>query len=96
MTFSPYALLQSSRPKPPQTITTHYDLYSLSGQSSVRDTPVQEPLPASPEQAITPPAAKRTHYIADIHARHTGAMRQARQLSLPLSSATIPSSSQLP
>lgn len=76
---SPYALLQASKPKPPHTMTTQYDLFSLgTGQSehtAQQTIPPAEPMPA---QSTAPPARK-THYIADIHARHAGAMKHTRQ-----------------
>ena len=85
MSVSPYALLKASKPKPPQTMTTSYDLYSLLGEESNSDMPRQQQPAPSPGQtapdAAAQPASKRTHYIADIHARHTDAMRHARQQS---------------
>ncbi len=86
MSLSPYALLKASIPKPPQTITTDYDLYSLAGSSAAADASAQkaQPVPSVKPQAVIAPAPGRTHYIADIHARHTGAMRQARQQSAQL------------
>lgn len=76
---SPYALLQASKPKPPNTTTTQYDLFSLGNRQSERiaqqEAPPASPIPA---QSAAPPARK-THYIADIHARHAGAMQHTRQ-----------------
>ena len=85
MVPSPYALLCASKPKPPQTVTTEYDLYSLSLPAAADSLPLQEPAVtmSMPTQSASP-AAKRTHYIADIQARHTSAMRQASQTSRPL------------
>lgn len=90
--ISPYALLCASKPKQPRSITTPYDLFSLSqtGGAPQSAPPQQEAAPAAnmPARGQSEPAAlspaKRTHYIADIHARHANAMRRAPQSSNPL------------
>lgn len=86
MTISPYVLLKASIPKPAQTVTTTYDLYSLTNKSAVSDASFQHTPPTAsiPLHADIPSSAKRTHYIADIHARHTDAMRQTRQQTTQL------------
>ena len=77
---SPYELLCSCKPSPPRTTVTPYDLFSAV-QAHAADAPamperVPEPAPASsPEPPILPPV-HRTHYIAQINARHDQAQRQ--------------------
>lgn len=79
MSPSPYALLQASKPKPPKSVTTEYDLLSLAQN--------HPPIDALPEKKTSEPAQprpfapplKRTHYISEIHARHAGASRSAHQ-----------------
>jgi len=88
MALSPYALLRASKPKPPQTVTTSYDLYSLSLPAAVSPdvpTPQTDAVnPTTPEQSTASPPPRRTHYIADIHARHTSALRHTPQDTRPL------------
>ena len=82
--ISPYALLRASKPKPAPTVITPYDLYS-----AAQAHPYQPEQPAPP--SAEPPVPRhdyaparplpripsgRTHYIADIHARHNQAMRR--------------------
>lgn len=85
MTLSPYALLKAAKPKQPKSVTTQYDQFSLSQKNSSGTAPVDlehHPVnpglstPAVPPMPLPP---KRTHYISDIHARHTGASRVAHQ-----------------
>lgn len=75
--ISPYELLCASRPKPNSSIVTAYDLYSKALNES--HTPsIHHPASLSSEDAVfsqMPHAMKRTHYIADIHARHNAANR---------------------
>ena len=79
---SPYALLQASKPKPVPTLVTPYDLYSAAQteHSAVHqyDVSTAESLTGtdqtsnqSTQKSISP---RRTHYIADIHARHNQAL----------------------
>ena len=79
MYTSPYALLLSCKPKPPKTVTTEYDLLSLAQNDPptgmVPPKKIIEPAQSKP----LPPPIKRTHYISEIHARHAGANRSARQ-----------------
>lgn len=89
--ISPYALLCASKPKPTPTIVTAYDLYSQAQcgeQTAVSHPPVPSPVrPAPPavQPAQNPPAsARRTHYIADIKARHSAAIRRAPMQNQPL------------
>ncbi|MBQ8620440.1 MAG: hypothetical protein IJ418_23435 [Clostridia bacterium] len=85
MPFSPYALLRASKPNPPASYAAQYDLYSLAHSANPpgSDEAAHKPAsaPAIQAQSALPPSppAKKTHYIADIHARHTRAMRQAPQ-----------------
>ncbi|MBE5800099.1 MAG: hypothetical protein E7321_09155 [Clostridiales bacterium] len=91
--ISPYALLCQSKPKPVYTPPTPYDLYSLTVRerqtadditpdstsffgSSGSQTPITADPPLNP--------GRRTHYIADIHARHSAAFQHSPQSSRPL------------
>lgn len=76
--ISPYALLCASRPHAPASFTTPYDRrsaeISTSGCADNQENASRQPLKdadisASPSDAF--PQQRRTHYIADIHARHT-------------------------
>lgn len=81
--ISPYALLCASKPQPAPTITTPYDLYSMAHLSSHDAAFPSNSTSVSAEEL--PPISKpvhtnstyvpphRTHYLADIHARHTAA-----------------------
>ena len=83
--ISPYALLKACKPK---GVSHHqpgaYDLFSSAAQNYKSDVE-EKPLSAhSPEQSAAasrhvPPHEKKTHYIADIHARHSTAERRAGQ-----------------
>ena len=82
--LSPYALLCASKPKPVPTLVTPYDLYSitqfsasdavLNSPSSFEPTSQNQPKSDSTRNSLSYPPLKRTHYIADIHARHTAAI----------------------
>lgn len=68
---SPYELLRSSIPRPAPTTVTPYDLYSavLTRQEpAAPPEPLPQPAVHQPEQPLPP--VRRTHYIADIRARH--------------------------
>ena len=91
--ISPYALLCACKPKPAPTIVTAYDLYSQAQQSREQTAPPDAPTPAVQEgaSAAQPPPrplssvpARRTHYIADIKARHSAAIRRAPMQNPPL------------
>lgn len=88
--ISPYALLCASKPKPLQAAASQYDLFSLAQTDSAlaKDDmqPDKPPAANMPPKAMQPaaPPIQRTHYIADIHARHTKAGRHAPQSSSPL------------
>ena len=80
--ISPYALLLKSKPHHPAQTTTDYDRFSM--HHSYPHDHKSETLPdshvslePSSRQKILP--EKRTHYISDIHARHSLAMRHAPQ-----------------
>lgn len=80
MTISPYELLRSCIPKPAETVVTPYDLYSAVQAQQPQPSAVLVPLP-EPDQPPRaepplPPPARRTHYIADIRARHELAQRR--------------------
>lgn len=78
---SPYALLQASKPRPPHTMTTTYDLYSAAYAASPADAqalesrsiPAENPTRSSSFRA---PAPSQTHYISDIQKRHNAAIRR--------------------
>ena len=88
--ISPYELLCQSKPRQTPTFVTSYDLYSQSGQSLVHAAPsehIASSPTSTPPEAIFPdkPAAfKRTHYISDIHTRHSAAGKNAVLTSIPL------------
>lgn len=83
--ISPYALLKASKPRPMPVMVTSYDLFSAVHNQAA--SPAPSPAPAAMQEAVQPPTAKplmtpsaRTHYIADIHARHNMAVRQNRPI----------------
>lgn len=80
MTVSPYELLRSCIPRPAETVVTPYDLYSAvqaqQGGPSAATAPMREPDEPPHAEPPLPPPARRTHYIADIRARHELAQRQ--------------------
>lgn len=84
--ISPYALLKASKPKPSPSQASTYDLFSSAVQNYKPDS-AEKPAPLSdrsPEQSAEAPRyiplpEKKTHYIADIHARHSTADRRAGQ-----------------
>ena len=80
MSVSPYALLCSCKPKPPRTAVTPYDLYSAvqsgAADASSAPEPAPKPVPAAAQETPLPPPAQRTHYIAQIRARHEQAQRR--------------------
>ncbi|MGN0777224.1 MAG: hypothetical protein ACI4MM_11170 [Candidatus Ventricola sp.] len=89
--ISPYALLCACKPKPAPTIVTAYDLYSQAQRSEAQPVLQNVPVPASvrsdatnPPQRISSLPARRTHYIADIQARHSNACRRAPMQNQPL------------
>ena len=89
MTLSPYELLRTSRPQPQSAAITPYDLYSRIQQEPA--VPVHVPVQASaalaqaqPQPAVPPSAARKTHYISDIHTKHASAVRHAAFTHEPL------------
>lgn len=87
---SPYALLSASKPKRAPSVVTAYDLYSMAqGRSSDAPEPAgmprgQETPPARAAQPAVYPQPRKTHYISDIHTRHTSATSRTSMLSSPL------------
>ena len=91
---SPYALLSASKPQRAPVSVTAYDLYSVS-QRPVAESAVPH---QSINQTYTPqdtcistvqPAytqTKKTHYIPDIHTKHTSASTHTIQRDCPLPS----------
>jgi len=83
---SPYALLCASKPKPAPTIVTTYDLYSAAQGTLPPSSYTSVPIAQNSVAAKTPetngsaiyPSPLRTHYIADIHARHNHAVKGSR------------------
>ena len=74
--ISPYALLCASKPQTPTSFTTPYDKRSAELSSAARDAEsARLQLPAETEIHPSPAGAsilqRRTHYISDIHARHS-------------------------
>ena len=79
--ISPYALLCASRPKPAPTLVTAYDLYSQAQQRQEQSAPTARQPPLRPLSSVP---ARRTHYIADIHSRHSAALRHTPMQPHPL------------
>jgi len=89
--LSPYALLSASKPRHVPTVTTAYDLFSTAQMAPSSTLPVREYAGASTDSSFNtqhsnrifetvptshlPHSIQRTHYIADIHARHNAAGR---------------------
>ena len=89
--ISPYALLCASKPKQQTSQPTPYDLYSAAQHHAALPETVKEPVSLPQERpyeaqrsaaSLSSAQQKRTHYISDIHARHTSAARRSggRQL----------------
>lgn len=95
--LSPYALLKKCRPAQPAVFVTAYDAYST---AQGREPPsLQAPPPASPSSPPPISSFTKTHYIADINARHNRAFRSARivtQSAVDYSSSSESSSIQSP
>lgn len=80
---SPYELLCASRPAVPAAAP--YDLYSRLQQESAPSPEV----PPTPQIGLPAPLAplppvKKTHYISDIHMKHSTAGRRAAFVNQPL------------
>jgi len=99
MTISPYELLRASKPLPRPSVVTPYDLYSRIQQEPAAPFPsetafpmeaallpeaARQAEPAPPASTALPAAARKTHYISDIHSRHSAAGRHARFTKEPL------------
>jgi len=78
MSISPYALLQASKPQPPKSVTTQYDLFSMTQSDPPSDIPTPASI-AKPAPSKPLPGPARTHYIRDIHTRHADASRSCLQ-----------------
>lgn len=84
--ISPYALLSASKPKPPRSFTTPYDQFSLVHRPSSEESTAYAALPAdlNPQnRPMSPQLSRKTHYIADIQARHTQAIRRSKPFVFP-------------
>jgi len=90
ISVSPYELLCASKPRQLPTVVTAYDMYSAAQMPSATAPSVSIPNETSSGingnqqllsaydasfASLAPPASSRTHYIADIHARHNAATR---------------------
>lgn len=78
---SPYALLQASKPRPPHTMTTTYDLYSAAYAAAPADAQARESRSIPTEKpprfsSVRVPTPSQTHYISDIQKRHNAAIRR--------------------
>ncbi len=93
--LSPYALLKSSKPRPPAVYTTSYDAFSAVSQSAAVPAPLPMQIPPAPPPVLPPMPCTRTHYIADIKARHSFAAKHSR-MSVPGAPAQSPPSLQTP
>ena len=74
MPVSPYELLRSCIPKQPETTVTPYDLFSAVQAQPQAPAPSAPPAPMQADAPPVPPP-RRTHYIAQIRARHDLAQR---------------------
>ena len=86
--ISPYALLRASKPKTPEVFTTAYDRFSAAQQQASPPYPaeaIRRTVPFSEPQPDTNPIPiRRTHYIADIHAKHAcAAKRTLKPITTP-------------
>lgn len=96
--ISPYVLLKKSKPRIPDHQPETYDLYSQYIQDHAQplsekrrndvllseSSPPQEPTLQSvlPEETLP---ERKTHYVSDIHARHSKAFMRTSQSTRPLS-----------
>lgn len=80
--ISPYTLLCASKPKP-APIPSAYDLYSITHHNESLDAVMPRPITSDPQPCLPasmnpPPRQERkTHYISDIHIRHSAAFSKA-------------------
>ena len=77
---SPYTLLCASKPDCTPTVGITYDLYSQAHQANAVSV---SPAACVPESKPNQPAqrpCRKTHYIADIQARHGSASVRSRQM----------------
>lgn len=86
-TLSPYALLCASKPKPPATVVTPYDLFSASQQTNADTYSHTSDALSAQTHEQSPPyknflPSEKTHYISDIHARHNKAAKHCRYRQL--------------
>ena len=81
---SPYALLKASKPKPPASLVTSYDLYSVTQNSSVPADNHSKPLQSFDALSSVSPPEHKTHYIRDIGLRHSQALRNAAFSQTPI------------
>lgn len=84
MTLSPYALLKSAKPKPPKVVTTPYDHQSMAQQNFPESAPPTAIRPAHESRHMFSVPSQRTHYISEIHARHTHANQNTHQQPVSL------------
>jgi len=91
MNVSPYELLRASKPQSTQSIVTAYDLYSCIKQKepavkqdSICPVPQAEPFEHPSASSSRLSASQRTHYISDIHAKHSIAGRHASFINQPI------------
>lgn len=86
--ISPYELLCQSKPRQIPTFVTPYDLYSRAGQSYVHPMPPEPAaapsMPPTSAAFDAPAAGRHTHYISDIHARHSTAGKNVVLSNIPL------------
>ena len=88
MIVSPYELLCASKPQPRPCVVMPYDLYSRIQQEPAVPVPASVSLPPDHPQpaasAVSLPVARKTHYISEIHTKHTAAGRRAAFIHEPL------------
>ena len=82
---SPYALLKASKPKPPASLVTSYDLYSVTQNSPPPSNSHPDPPQFFDARSTTvSPPERKTHYIRNIGLRHNQALRNAAFSQTPI------------
>lgn len=81
---SPYALLKASKPKPPASLVTSYDLYSVAQNSPISIANQSNPPQSYGALSSVSPPERKTHYIRNIGLRHNQALRNTAFSQTPI------------
>ena len=81
---SPYALLKASKPKPPASLVTSYDLYSVTQSSPAPADNHPNLLRFFDAPSSVSPPERKTHYIRNIGLRHNQALRNVAFSQTPI------------